>query len=114
MKQQQFNGKGTVLSSSKDERSERPLCVSGRPGSGEISLNLVDLMEFLDLQPGETLEQRKPQQLRAEEAFARRPLQQISLSRGLKSIPDSDWYSQDSQNSNDHVELQVEGVGGLP
>lgn len=44
----------------------------GVGGKGEISLNLVDLMEFLDLQPGETLEQeKKPQQLRAEEAFAR-------------------------------------------
>ncbi|CAE7337773.1 GIP [Symbiodinium sp. CCMP2456] len=44
----------------------------GVGGKGEISLNLVDLMEFLDLQPGETLEEeKKPQQLRAEEAFAR-------------------------------------------
>jgi len=43
------------------------------PASGEISVNLVDLMEFLDLQPGETLEEgeKKPQQLQAEEAFAR-------------------------------------------
>ena len=92
---------------------EHPVCASGRPGSGKISLNLVDLMEFLDLQPGETLEQKKPQQLRAEKAFARWPLQQISICRGLKSIPDSDWYSEDSHSSSNHFDLQVEGVGGL-
>eukprot|EP00435_Cladocopium_sp_Y103_P076075 s33_g75.t1 len=42
--------------------------INRKPGSGEVSLNLVDLMEFLDLKNDGSMDQEKKAQ--AEEAFA--------------------------------------------